>query len=120
MHKILIVDDERVIADTLAIILKQAGYDARASSSAEQALELIADWDPNWAILDVILPEMSGIELAILLKTKYPNCRITLFSGQAATNDLLARATASGHSFEVIAKPVHPEAFLDLASRLGS
>jgi CheY-like chemotaxis protein len=48
-HKILIVDDGRLVADKLVIIFKGAGYDARAASSAEQALELIADWSPDLA-----------------------------------------------------------------------
>lgn len=120
MHKILIVDDERVTADTLAIIFRNAGYDARAASSAEQALELIPDWCPDLAILDVILPKTNGINLAIQLRAKYSNCRIVLFSGQAATAGLLAVATASGHAFEVVAKPVHPNVLLSLASQLGS
>ena len=81
MHKILIVDDERVIADTLAVILEQRRYESRAAYSAEEALELIATWSPDLAILDVILPRMNGIDLAILLKAEYPTCLVTLFSG---------------------------------------
>jgi DNA-binding NtrC family response regulator len=115
VHKILIVDDDRAISSTLAMIFANAGYDVRAASSAEEALELIADWSPDLAILDVVLPEMNGIELAILLKVKYPNCRIKLSSGHPITSDLLA---ASGHAFEVLAKPVHPETMLHLASQL--
>jgi CheY-like chemotaxis protein len=118
VHKILIVDDSRVIADTLVIIFKDAGYDARAASSAEEALELIVDWHPDLAILDVVLPKMNGITLAILLRAKCPNCRIALSSGNPVTTDLLAAATASGHAFEVLAKPVHPETLLQLASGL--
>jgi two-component system OmpR family response regulator len=117
-HKILIVDDSRVIADTLEMIFKGDGYDARAASSAEEALEMIADWCPDLAILDVILPKMNGITLAILLRTKCLNCRIALSSGNPATTDLLAAATASGHAFEVLAKPVRPETLLHLASEL--
>jgi CheY-like chemotaxis protein len=102
------------------MIFALAGYDARAASSAEQALELIADWCPDLAILDVILPKMNGIDLAILLRAKCPNCRITLSSGHPDTSDLLAAATASGHTFEIVAKPVHPDVLLSLASQLGS
>ena len=69
------------------------------------------------ALLDVILPKMNGIELGILLRARYPNCRIVLFSGQLATADLLA-ATASGHTFEIVDKPVHPDVLLSLASQL--
>jgi DNA-binding response OmpR family regulator len=117
--KILIVDDEPVITSTLAIIFANAGYDARTTSSAEEALELIADWSPDLAFLDVILPKMTGIELAILLRVKHPNCRIALFSGQAATRDLLSGAKALGYTFDVIAKPVHPETLLTLAAQLS-
>lgn len=117
VHKILIVDDERVIANTLAIIFRDAGYDARAASSAEQALEVVADWCPDLAIIDVILPKMNGIDLAILLKAK---CQVTLLSGQVTTSDLLAKAKASGHSFEIVAKPIHPSVLLRVASQLGS
>ena len=66
--RILIVDDERVIADSLAAIFENQGYAARAAYSAEQALEIVAQWSPRLAILDVILPGMSGIDLAILIK----------------------------------------------------
>jgi DNA-binding NtrC family response regulator len=118
VHKILIVDDERTITSTLAIIFANAGYDARAASSAEDALELIADWSPDLAFIDVILPKMNGFDLAILLKAKCPNCRIELFSGHPTTGDLLTASTASGHAFEVLAKPVHPETMLHLASQL--
>ena len=68
--RVLIVDDERVIADSLAIIFANEGYDARAVYSAEQALQLFSEWVPNLAILDVRRPGMNGIELAIQLKEK--------------------------------------------------
>ena len=68
-YRVLIVDDERTIADTLVLIFSANGYETRASYSAEQALEIIADWLPDLAILDVVLPKMNGVDLAILLTT---------------------------------------------------
>ena len=106
--RVLFVDDERLIADTLAIIFSSQGYETRAVYSAEQALELISDWLPNLAIIDVRLPGMNGIDLAIRLRAEYPDCRLSLFSGQASTSDLLERARQNGHSFDIIAKPVPP------------
>jgi DNA-binding NtrC family response regulator len=119
-HNVLIVDDERVIADTLVIIFANAGYDARAVYSAEQALELLQDpvWQPQLALLDVGLPRMNGIDLAILLQASYPGCRLSLFSGQAATLDLIEAAQGKGHTFEVLPKPVHPDYLLGLAARM--
>ena len=116
--RVLFVDDERLIADTLAIIFSSQGYETRAVYSAEQALELISDWLPNLAIIDVRLPGMNGIDLAILLKAEYPDCRLSLFSGQASTSDLLELARQNGHSFDIIAKPVPPGEFLAQAFHL--
>jgi CheY-like chemotaxis protein len=112
---VLIVDDERVVADTLGIVFSKAGYDARAAYSAEEALALIPVWTPQLAIIDVYLPGMNGIDLAIRLKAEYPQCRISLFSGDPGTGDLLA---ASGQPFEVTAKPVSPSEMLAIASQL--
>jgi len=113
--KILFVDDEETIADTLALIFSQRGYDTRAAYSAEQALEIIAEWPPDLAILDVVLSKIHGIDLAILLTQKRPNCRILLFSGQTLTSDLLAEAEKKGYTFTILAKPVHPALLLDKA-----
>lgn len=119
-RRILIVDDEIAIADTLALIFRSQHYDARVAYSAERAIETIAEWRPDLAILDVILPEMNGIDLAIVLKANYPVCHVLLFSGHANTTMLLEEAGKKGHQFEVLAKPVHPNLMLERASALLS
>jgi len=119
-HRVLIVDDEHVIADTLSMIFLTNGYEARAAYSAEQATEIIVGWLPDLIIVDVILPEMNGVELAVVLSQQFPNCRILLFSGQAATADLLTGAATKGYTFEILAKPVHPAEMLAVAWRLLS
>ena len=113
--KILVVDDERVIADTLAIILNQHGFDATAVYTGTAAVERARSTKPDLIISDVIMPDMNGIEAAINIRKFLPTCKILLFSGQAATADLLESARAQGHEFEILAKPVHPQ---DLLSKL--
>ncbi len=115
--RVLVADDEQVIANTLAIILNQAGFEARAVYSGENALETIDEFQPNMLISDVIMTGMTGIEAAIKVRAKLPTCKILLFSGQAATADLLEKARAHGHEFEILAKPVHPT---DLLAKLRS
>jgi CheY-like chemotaxis protein len=115
--RVLIVDDERVITDTLVTIFSQAEYSARGAYSAEQALATLEEWRPELVIIDVILPAMNGIDLAIHIKALYPDCRVSLFSAQAATADLLDSAVNEGHSFEVFAKPIHPSELLGVAGR---
>jgi CheY-like chemotaxis protein len=113
--KVLVVDDERVIADTLAIILNQHGFEASAVYTGTAAVERAKAVRPDLVISDVIMPDMNGIEAAIHIRKFLPGCKILLFSGQAATADLLENARAQGHEFEILAKPVHPQ---DLLSKL--
>jgi CheY-like chemotaxis protein len=115
--RVLVADDEQVIANTLAIILNQAGFEAKAVYSGESAVEILSEFQPNMLISDVIMTGMTGIEAAIQVRAKLPNCKILLFSGQAATADLLEKARAQGHEFEILAKPVHPT---DLLAKLRS
>ena len=110
--KVLVADDERVIADTLAIILNQNGYDASAVYTATAAVERARATRPDLIISDVIMPDMNGIDAAIQIRDFLPGCKILLFSGQAATADLLEDARKRGHEFEILAKPVHPQDLL--------
>ena len=114
-RKVLVADDEQVIANTLAIILNQAGFEARAVYSGEKAIEALESFQPDMLISDVIMTGMTGIEAAIATRDKMPACKILLFSGQAATADLLEKARQDGHEFEILAKPVHPT---DLLAKL--
>jgi CheY-like chemotaxis protein len=114
-RRVIVVDDERLIANTLAIILNNAGYDARAVFSGEQLVELLESFQPEVLIADVVMPGMTGIEAAIATRNKLPKCNILLFSGQAITADLMEQARTQGHEFELLAKPVHPS---DLLAKL--
>lgn len=109
---ILVVDDESAIADTLTEILSRSGYAAMAAYDGTDALESALLTPPELLITDVVLPGMSGIELAITIKRIFPDCKILLFSGQAATSDLLTNAKNSGHHFTLLSKPIHPRELL--------
>jgi DNA-binding NtrC family response regulator len=118
--KVLIVDDEKNICATLAAIFASRGYEVRVAYSAEQAVEVIAERQPGLAILDVGLPKMNGIDLAIVLESSQPACRVLLFSGQPSTSDLLEQAAQGGHLFEILAKPVPPNLLPDTIANLLS
>jgi DNA-binding NtrC family response regulator len=116
--KILIVDDEVHISETLSLVFLARGYEVRAANSAEQAVEILAQWQPDVAILDVMLPQMNGIDLAVVIQANYPACRLLLISGHPDTSALLEEARAQGHSFNILAKPVHPKYILAAVSDL--
>ncbi len=106
--RVFVVDDEQVIASSLAVILRTRGFDASPFASPQEALHTAFSDPPDLLISDVVMPILSGIELAIQIKQQCPSCKVLLFSGQAATVDMLEAARADGHSFELLAKPVHP------------
>jgi CheY-like chemotaxis protein len=114
--KILVVDDERAIVDSLQEIIESAGYMVHATSSGHEAIASIAEFCPNILLSDVLMPEMNGFELALEVKKRCPYCRLLLFSGQAATAELAQRFgptfTSQGFRFELLPKPLHPAALL--------
>jgi DNA-binding response OmpR family regulator len=115
--KVFVVDDERTIASTLATILRMQGFDARFWVNPAEALSAAIVEPPDLLISDVMMPGMTGVELAIRLKKASPNCKILLFSGQAATADLLDKARTEGHDFTLLQKPIHPG---DLLAHIGA
>ncbi len=115
-NRILIVDDEKPLAQTLNEILSSAGYQCAMAFSADHALECMQTFDPALVITDVIMPGMNGIELAKILLAARPGCKVLLYSGNAATEELLEGARDEGHEFPILAKPVHP---LDLLATIA-
>jgi DNA-binding NtrC family response regulator len=110
--RIFVVDDEPVIASSLAAILHMNGFSAKFFTCPLEALAAARSESPDLVISDVATPGISGIDLAIQMRAQYPNCKILLFSGQAATSDLLQHARAQGYDFRLLQKPVHPSEFL--------
>jgi len=113
---VYIVDDEQVIAYTLAAILKNAGFDATGFTDPKDALESAAATTPDLLISDVMMPGMTGVELGIHFRERFPQCNVLLFSGQATTGRLLEAAREQGHDFTLLAKPIHPT---DLLAAIG-
>jgi DNA-binding NtrC family response regulator len=108
LPRVFVVDDEHVIATSLAIILRQIGFDATAFTEPLEALSAANSVAPDLLISDVVMPVLCGIDLAIQIKERCPDCKVILFSGQATTASMLESARSNGHSFELLLKPVHP------------
>jgi CheY-like chemotaxis protein len=115
--RVLIVDDERSVAETLSMILQGEGYDAATAYDGPTALQKLEFFVPDCVISDVIMPGMNGIELCDIIEKKHPECHILLFSGQASTHELVEKAHTAGHSWELLAKPLDPE---ELLAKLAS
>jgi DNA-binding NtrC family response regulator len=114
--KILIVDDETSILESLAEILQSAGYEVSTATSGGEAISKAKQVTPQVLLSDVLMPNMNGFELALQIKDSFPGCQLLLFSGQASTAQLAQKAIQSfnskGYRFELLPKPLHPDALL--------
>jgi len=115
--KMLIVDDERTITDTLCMIFEYCGFDCLKAYDAEKALEIGMQTPPALLLTDVMLPGMNGVQLAIKLGEQFPAIKTILLSGQAGTASLLDDAKAKGYDFEIVAKPVHPRELIECINK---
>lgn len=116
--EVFVVDDEPVIASTLAAILERSGYSATSFTSPIEALAAAQSRAPDLLISDVVMPGLSGIDLAIQIRLDAPDCKILLFSGQTCNGDLLKEARIQGHDFELLEKPIHPSVILSRVAAL--
>jgi CheY-like chemotaxis protein len=111
-RRVFVVDDEISIADSLVEILNDSGYDARALYSGNAAISLARYMCPDIVVADVVMPTLNGVETVLAIKQICPATRVVLFSGQASTSDILKRARADGHEFDLLPKPIHPDELL--------
>lgn len=116
--RILVVDDEPVVADTLALIFRGSGYVADAVYSGQEALNFISDNPPALVVTDILMPGLDGVELAKRIRRAIPHCLILLFSGNVNAQGILDAAQKEGHAFEVLAKPVYPPEILTKVASL--
>jgi CheY-like chemotaxis protein len=117
MPTVLVVDDERVIADSLSMILRSKGLKVLTAYDGESALAMATSVAPDLLITDVSMPAMNGVELAMSLLETTPDCKVLLFSGNATLADLLP-AQQAGYDFPLLTKPVPPFEMLGRVSEL--
>lgn len=105
-QKAMVIDDDRMTADTLAQILRIHGFDVTAVYSGEQALESLATVQPDVVLSDIVMRRINGIETAIAIRCLHPKVRVILFTASAITPLLRERIDAFG--FELLQRPLHP------------
>ncbi len=116
MKRVLLVDDDRYIADSLASLLRSSGYQAIAVYDGQSALEECESAAPDLIISDVMMPGMTGIEMAVQIKQRHASCKILLSSRLADAADLLQAARLRGYDFELLPKPIR---LAELLSRMA-
>lgn len=116
-YRILLVDDEKGITETLTAILRMKGYEVDVASDGAEGFDAARRIRPDLIISDIAMPKLNGVEMAIEVTREMGDVKILLVSGQAVTIQLLQEARTRGYEFEWLAKPLHP---LDLLKKVES
>jgi CheY-like chemotaxis protein len=116
--RILIVDDEKPLAEMLGMIFSMAGYQCQVALSGAEALDCVRIFNPALMISDVMMPGMNGIELTKLVLDSYPGCAVLLFTASAATLDLSEITCRERAFLRVLAKPAHPQELLTTVAQM--
>jgi CheY-like chemotaxis protein len=112
-RSVLVVDDEKLLADTTADILRLAGFTVEVAYGAGEAMETLHRFHPDLLLADVMMPVTNGLDLAIAVTRMFPQIKIMLFSGQAGISPILQQGQAQGFEFPILAKPVHPRKLVE-------
>jgi len=116
--KILVVDDNELIADTMAMVFRAEGFHVAATYNAQAALGLMQSESFDLLLSDVMMPGMTGIELAIEVTIRQAIPKVLLMSGVSETTDLLHNARKLGYNFEILAKPIGPTEVIEKVEQL--
>lgn len=104
--KVVVADDEAIIAETMAMILNASGYEARAVGSGEAALDLAERFHPDFLISDIRMGSMDGIEAAERIRALVPHCKVVVFSANMVDQETRVKLRSLG--FDFLRKPLHP------------
>jgi two-component system CheB/CheR fusion protein len=118
-HRILVVDDNRDSADSLAMLLRLVGHDVRTVHDGRQALVVAATYRPDLVLLDIGLPGMDGFTVARQMRSQPELAGVVLvaLTGYGSEEDR-RRSQAAGFNYHLV-KPVHFEALSELLVALG-
>jgi CheY-like chemotaxis protein len=115
---ILVADDDRDFADTLTMLVKMCGHDAKTAYDGKAALDLTAGAGFHGAFLDLGMPKLDGYQLAEMIRKISPGTKLIAVSGHAADEHKERAADAGFHRH--FAKPLSAEQFVNTMQWLGS
>ncbi len=102
-HRVLVVDDEPNIADVISMALRYQGFEVTSASTGSEALAAVKTFRPQLILLDVMLPDMEGFEVARRLSAEHERVPIIFLTARDATEDKVRGLTVGGDDY--VTKP---------------
>ena len=111
--RVLVIDDDRLVADTLSLIYNANGYECEARYTASDAFERARDFKPDLLLCDVTMPEENGLQFAERVQTAMPSIRMLMLtayaSNEVGVSDFSLRTQ---RPLKLLNKPCPPEDLL--------
>ncbi|MHA6631547.1 response regulator transcription factor [Pseudonocardia sichuanensis] len=101
--RILVVDDERYLADLVATALRYEGFDTAVAGTGRTALEMVDSYDPHLVVLDVVLPDLPGTQVCERLRERGDNLPVLFLTARDAAEDKVAGLRLGGDDY--VTKP---------------
>jgi two-component system OmpR family response regulator len=108
--RVLVVDDEPNIADVISIALRYSSYEVETAASGREAVEAVASFRPQMIVLDVMLPDFDGFEVARRLRERADDTPILFLTARDTTDDKVRGLTLGGDDY--VTKPFSVEELL--------
>ncbi len=118
-QRILVVDDDRLVADTLNMVFLANGFDSEARYSAADGLNRARTFSPQLMLCDVTMPEETGLQLVEKVSAEMPDVRLLMLTAYSSNMEKVdAHATRTGRMLKLLRKPCRPELLLQEAFAL--
>jgi CheY-like chemotaxis protein len=113
MQRVLVVDDDRLVADTLALVFNKSGFESRAVYSADDALACAREFVPHLLLCDVSMPARDGLTLLPEITKELPACRIIMLTGfYSNLKHVRDHANKLSRPIGILTKPCAPSELL--------
>ena len=101
--RVLVVDDEATLAELVSMALRMEGWEVRSAGDGTEAVRIARDFRPDAVVLDVMLPDFSGIEVLRRMRSEAPHLPVLFLTAKDAVEDRIAGLTAGGDDY--VTKP---------------
>lgn len=118
-QRVLVIDDDRLVADTLNLIFRANGYDSEAVYSAADGLARARTFAPELLLCDVTMPEENGLQLVEKLQLEMPECKLLMLTAYSSNHIKVEQhASRTKLPLKLLNKPCRPEILLREAQNL--
>lgn len=117
---ILIVDDEPSIRDSVSRILERHGYQVATAPGGKEALDMLAGFNPDVVLLDIIMPGLDGYEVCRQVRRRMPAVKIIYFTAKVELDDFKGKMNDDTRADAVIEKPASSEKILNCLEQVLS